>query len=91
VDPIQHLSVDSDADADLVKIYGLTWRKYLGIRTSLVTMPAPWVGHTTAVGQTESTEFMTTEFMTSQSPGTKHYVPMHIPACRTSIKQNKYL
>jgi len=47
---------------------------------------APWVGHTTAVGQTESTEFMT-----SQSPGTKHYVPIHIPAWRTSIKQNKYL
>jgi len=35
VDPIQHLSVDSNADADLVKIYGLTWMKYLGIRTSL--------------------------------------------------------
>ena len=49
--PIQHLSVDSDADADLVKIYGLTWMKYLGIRTSLVTMRAPWVVHTTAVGQ----------------------------------------
>ena len=51
--------MDSDADADLVIIYGLTWMKYLGIRTSLVTMPAPWVGHTMAVGQTESTEFMT--------------------------------
>jgi len=49
--PIKHLSVDSDADADLVKIYGLTWMKYLGIRTSLVTMHAPWVVHTTAVGQ----------------------------------------
>jgi len=85
-DPIQHLSVESDADADLVKIRGLTWMKYLGIRTSLVTMHAPWVSHTTAVGQTESTEFTT-----SQSPGTKHYVPIHIPACRTSIKQNKYL
>ena len=88
-DPIQHLSVVSDADADLVKIYGLTWMKYLAIRTSLVTMPAPWVGYTTAVGQRESTEFMT-----SQSPGTKHYVPMHIPASaawRTSIQQNKYL
>ena len=43
--------MDSDADADLVKIYGLTWMKYLGIRTSLVTMHAPWVVHTTAVGQ----------------------------------------
>ena len=32
VDPIQHLSVDSDADADLVKIHGLKWMKYLGIR-----------------------------------------------------------
>ena len=84
--PIKHLSVDSDADADLVKIYGLTWMKYLGIRTSLVTMHAPWVGHTAAAGQTESTLFMT-----SQSPGTKHYVPMHIPAWRTSIQQNKYL
>jgi len=30
--------------------------KYLGIRTSLVTMHAPWVVHTTAVGQTETTE-----------------------------------
>jgi len=39
--PIKHLSVDSDAGADLVKIYGLTWMKYLGIRTSLVTMRAP--------------------------------------------------
>ena len=48
---MKHLSVDSDADADLVKIYGLTWMKYLGIRTSLVTMHAPWVVHTTAVGQ----------------------------------------
>ena len=38
--PIKHLSVDSDAGADLVKIYGLTWMKYLGIRTSLVTMHA---------------------------------------------------
>ena len=38
--PIKHLSVDSDTDADLVKIYGLTWMKYLGIRTSLVTMHA---------------------------------------------------
>jgi len=73
-------------DADLVKIHGLTWMKYLEIRTSLVTMHAPWVGHTTAVGQTESTEFMT-----SQSPLTKHYVPIHIPAWRTSIKQNKCL
>jgi len=36
--PIKHLSVDSDADEDLVKIYGLTCMKYLGIRTSLVTM-----------------------------------------------------
>ena len=68
-DPIQHLSVDSDADVDLVKINGLTWMKYLGISTSLVTMHVSWVGHTTAVGQTESTELMT-----SQSPGTKHYV-----------------
>ena len=49
--PIKHLSLDSDADADLVKIYGLTWMKYLWIRTSLVTMHAPWVVHTTAVGQ----------------------------------------
>jgi len=40
-----------DADVDLVKIRGLTWTKYLGICTSLVTMHAPWVGHTTAVGQ----------------------------------------
>ena len=40
VDPIQHLSVDSDADADLVKIHRLTWIKYSGIRTSLVTMHA---------------------------------------------------
>ena len=49
--PIKHLSVDSDsdADADLVKICGLTWMKYLGIRTSLVTMHAPCVVHTTAV------------------------------------------
>ena len=47
--PIKHLSVDSDAD--LVKICGLTWMKYLGIRTSLVTMHAPCVVHTTAVGQ----------------------------------------
>jgi len=86
VDPIQHLSVDSDADADLVKIHRLTWIKYSGIRTSLVTMHAPWVGHTTAVGQTEWTEFMM-----SQSPGTKHYIPIHIPAWRTSIKQNNYL
>ena len=38
--------MDSDADADLVKIYGLTWMKYLGIRTSLVTMHAPWVDST---------------------------------------------
>jgi len=86
VDPIQHLSVNSDADVDLAKIHGLTWIKYLGIRTSLVTMHAPWVGHTMAVGQTESMEFMT-----SQSPGTKHYVSIHIPAWRTSNKQNKYL
>ena len=71
MDPIQHLSVDSDANADLVKINGLAWMKYLGIRTSLVTMHAPWVGHTTAVGQKELTEFMM-----SQSPGTEHYVPM---------------
>jgi len=28
--------------------------------------------------------------MTSQSPGTKHYIPIHIPAWRTSIKQNIY-
>jgi len=43
--------VVSDADADLVKICGLTWMKYLGIRTCLVTMHAPCVVHTTAVGQ----------------------------------------
>ena len=49
--PIKHLSVDSDADADLVKICGLTWMTYLGIRTSMVTMHAPCVVHTTAVGQ----------------------------------------
>jgi len=53
---VQHLSVDSDADVDLVKIYGLTWMKYLGIRTSLVTLHAPWVVHTMAVGQSETTE-----------------------------------
>ena len=70
----------------MVKIHGLTWMKYLGICTSLVTMHALMVGHTTAAGQTESTEFMT-----SQSPGTEHYVPMHIRAWCTSIQQNKYL
>ena len=75
-----------DADVDLVKIHGLTCMKYLGICTSLVTIHAPWVVHSMAVGQRESTEFMT-----SQWPGTKHYVPIHIPACHTSIKQNKYL
>jgi len=67
-----------------LKIRGLTWINIQ--RSSLVTMHAPWVGHTMAVGQTKSTEFMT-----SQSPGTKHYVPIHIPAWRTSSKQNKYL
>jgi len=48
----------------LVKIHVLTWTKYLWICTSLVTMRAPWMG------QTESTEFMT-----SQSPGTKCSFP----------------
>jgi len=84
VGPIQHLPVDSDTDVDLIKIHRLTWIKYLGIRTSLVTMRALWVGHTTAVGQTESTEFMT-----SQSPLTKCYVPMHMPAWRTSVSQSQ--
>ena len=65
---------DSDADADLVKIYGLTWMKYLWIRTSLVTMHAPWVVYTTAVGQRPTAR--DDGIMTSQSPGTKHYVPM---------------
>ena len=40
-----------DSDADLVKICGLTWMKYLGIHTCLVTMHAPCVIHTTTVGQ----------------------------------------
>ena len=44
-DPIQHLSVDSDADADLVKIRGLTWMKYLEISTSLVTACSPGGPH----------------------------------------------
>ena len=42
--------------------------EYFGIRTSLVTMHAPWVVHTTAV--------MLYGIMMSQSPGTKHYVPL---------------
>jgi len=66
------------------KIQGLTQRKYWGIGTTLVTMHAPWMG------QTESMEFMT-----SQLPGTKRYVPIHMPAWSTSVspsmKQNKYL
>jgi len=60
------------------EIHGLTWTKYLGICTSLVTSRAPWMG------QTESTEFMT-----SQSPGTKRYVPIQMPACRTSVNQSQ--
>jgi len=69
---IQHLSVDSDADADLVKIYGLTWMKYLGIRTSLVTMHAPCMSgphHGCGPNRDDG-------IMASQSPGTEHYVPM---------------
>ena len=61
--PIKHLSVDSDADADLVKIYGLTWMKYLGIRVLPEwSTPRLWARDD--------------GIMTSQSPGTKHYVPM---------------
>jgi len=52
----------------------------LGIRTSLVTMHAAWMG------QTESMEFMM-----SQSPGTKRDVCIHMPVWHTSIKQHKYL
>ena len=75
-DPLQHLPMDSDADADL-------WSKstYWRRRNIWASAPLWW-----SLDGPESTEFIT-----SQSLGTKHYVPMHLTAWRTSIKQHKYL
>jgi len=71
--------VDSDADADLVKIHGLTWTEYLGIRTSLVTTHAPCQslgGPNRVYGMYDVTT------------AKQQTVPSHPHACRAYISQS---
>ena len=61
------------------------WMKYLGIRTSLVTMHAPWVGHTMAVGQSPRNLWRHNR----QAPNIT-FSCTHLPGVHQSSKTNIY-